>query len=79
MIDVHAWHWVRICGGGGPDGDPERPEIFCLDIQPKSVAMQSGLMQGDIVVSVDGQKLAGMPVGDAARVLGKATGIAGKQ
>eukprot|EP00041_Stephanoeca_diplocostata_P022120 m.524217 g.524217 ORF g.524217 m.524217 type:complete len:374 (-) comp21985_c1_seq1:51-1172(-) len=65
---------MKICGGGGPDGDPERPEIFCLNIQPKSVATKAGLMKGDIIVSVDGQKLAGMPVDVAARILGKATG-----
>eukprot|EP00038_Savillea_parva_P008053 m.174354 g.174354 ORF g.174354 m.174354 type:complete len:496 (+) comp13821_c0_seq1:208-1695(+) len=65
---------MKVCGGGGPDGDPQRPEIFVFSLEPGGVAAKAGLTRGDIVISVDKVALTGMHVSQAAKELSKAGG-----
>eukprot|EP00037_Helgoeca_nana_P027300 m.311960 g.311960 ORF g.311960 m.311960 type:complete len:467 (-) comp27456_c0_seq1:407-1807(-) len=67
---------MKVCGGGGPDGDPERPEIFVFSLESGGLASEAGLARGDIVISVDRVPLTGLHVSQAAQELSKSGGSA---
>jgi len=65
---------MKVCGGGGPGGDPNRPEIFVFSLEKDGLADRAGLARGDIVISVGKTALTGMVVSAAAKELSKAGG-----